>query len=241
MKLLTTIAMMVLITLSSGCSEGLTGTYSGVFNGATVECCIVQSGDQLTGVLSDGNSSFNFKGTIENNLSVGTMVSNDNIQLLYTANFNGNSCTFQIRQMTGNNNPFIVTLSKAGNQASGAYSDETTQGGELDQGVVGRWKEETSASTSGSAAYASFTSVKYYQFNADGTYSVTDGGAAGGGEGWSYVSSAGGGGRTGTWYTKEGYMYTEQNGKSYYNKYTLYEGKLVFGTKGNYSFLYPIN
>ena len=91
--------------------------------------------------------------------------------------------------------------------------------------------------SSGYGDYASYTSVTYYQFNSNGTVCVTDGGAVSSGSDWSYNNN-GGSSQCGKWYVKDGFIYFEQNGQAYgYVKYTMHNGQLVLGTKGNYVFL----
>jgi len=107
----------------------------------------------------------------------------------------------------------------------------------IDYDVVGTWMQQDMIASSGYGDYASYTSVTYYQFNANGTVCVSDGGSVSSGNDWSY-SGGGNGAQCGKWYVKDGYIYFEQNGQPYgYIKYTFHNGQLVFGTKGNYVFL----
>lgn len=118
----------------------------------------------------------------------------------------------------------------------------TTSSGSIDPQVVGRWMHENLVSTSGSADYASFVSVKYFQFNEDGTYTVTDGGSAGGGDGYGYSASSGGVIESGTWNVQNGELCTSfGNGNSSHVYYQFSDGKLVLGRSGGYKFLSPAN
>ena len=101
--------------------------------------------------------------------------------------------------------------------------------------------ESSVSSGGGFGDYASMTSVTYYQYNADGTYCITDGGAAGGGADWSYSAGANSGATCGKWYVKDGNLYYTRDGQLYYKKYTIHNGQLVFGTSGSYKFLSRVN
>lgn len=112
----------------------------------------------------------------------------------------------------------------------------------IDQSLVGNWTQQSTTSSSGYGDYASYTSVTYYQFQANGTLCITDGGAVSGGNDWSYNSNGGGNVQCCNWYVSNGYIYFEQNGQQLgYVKYTFHNGQLVLGTKGNYVFLYAAN
>lgn len=108
----------------------------------------------------------------------------------------------------------------------------------IDYDLVGTWMQQSMTASSGYGDYASYTSVTYYQLNANGTVCVSDGGVVSSGNDWSYNSNGGGNAQCGKWYVKDGYIYFEQNGQLYgYIKYTFHNGQLVLGTKGNYVFL----
>jgi hypothetical protein len=118
-----------------------------------------------------------------------------------------------------------------------AISTAFGQTKKIDYDIVGTWLQQDMMASSGYGDYASYTSVTYYQLNANGTVCVTDGGSVGSGNDWSY-SGGGNGSQCGKWYVKDGFIYFEQNGQLYgYIKYTLHNGQLVLGTKGNYVFL----
>ena len=144
----------------------------------------------------------------------------------------------------------IIILSKlfGGGNSDNAYTNvenasnesmSTSSSGSIDPQVVGRWMHENVASTSGSADYASFVSVKYFQFNEDGTYAVTDGGSAGGGDGYSYSGSASGVIESGTWNVQNGELCTSFGNGNSNVYYQFSDGKLVLGRSGNYKFLSP--
>lgn len=144
----------------------------------------------------------------------------------------------------------IIVLSKlfgGGNSDSTYTSGEnainesmnTSSSGSIDPQVVGRWMHENVASTSGSADYASFVSVKYFQFNEDGTYTVTDGGSAGGGDGYGYSASSNGVIESGTWNVQNGELCTSFGNGNSNVYYQFSDGKLVLGRSGNYKFLSP--
>ena len=111
----------------------------------------------------------------------------------------------------------------------------------IDNGIVGTWAQQDMIASSGYGDYASYTSVTYYQFSADGSICVKDGGSISSGNEWSYNSNAGNA-NCGTWYVQNGYIYFVQNGQMHgYIKYTFHNGQLVLGEKGNYKFLAPAN
>lgn len=111
----------------------------------------------------------------------------------------------------------------------------------IDRAIVGTWAQQDMIASSGYGDYASYTSVTYYQFSADGTVCVSDGGSVSSGNDWSY-SGKGGNANCGKWYVQNGYIYFEQNGQPYgYIKYTFHNGQLVLGQSGNYKFLEPAN
>ena len=56
----------------------------------------------------------------------------------------------------------------------------------IDNNLVGTWMQQDMLASNGYGDYASYTAVTYYQFNTDGTVCVTDGGAVGSGNNWSY-------------------------------------------------------
>lgn len=111
----------------------------------------------------------------------------------------------------------------------------------IDNAVVGTWMQQDMIASSGYDDYTSYTSVTYYQFNANGTLCVTDGGSVSSGNDWSYS----GNGRKSdccNWHVQNGYIYFEQNGQHLgYVKYTIHNGQLVFGQSGNYKFLSQAN
>ncbi len=241
MKTVTTILAVVLVSILTACAQNFSGTYYGTYDGAQVACQMIQKGNQVTGLIEDDKgASIEFSGTVSGAVSKGSMVANGLYALSYTASLSGNNCTFSIRAANGQGIAMNFTVSKQGTVKSTAATAKPA--GNLDRNVVGRWMKETNISSGGGFGdYASFTSVTYYQYNADGTYCITDGGAAGGGADWSYSGGAQSGATCGKWYVKDGYLYTIRNGETYYVKYTLYNGQLVFGTKGNYQFLSNAN
>ena len=112
----------------------------------------------------------------------------------------------------------------------------------IDKGIVGTWAQQDMIASSGYGDYASYTSVTYYQFGADGSVCVSDGGSVSSGNDWSYNNNGANNAQCGKWYVLNGYIYFEQNGQLYgYIKYTFHNGQLVLGEKGNYKFLYPAN
>jgi hypothetical protein len=116
-------------------------------------------------------------------------------------------------------------------------SSAFAQSKKIDKSIVGTWMHQDMIASSGYGDYASYTSVTYYQLNADGTVCVTDGGSVSSGNDWSY-NNGGGNAQCGKWYVQNGYLYLEQNGQLYgYIKYTLHNGQLVLGQSGNYTFL----
>ncbi len=116
------------------------------------------------------------------------------------------------------------------------------QSKKIDQNIVGTWMQQDMIASSGYGDYASYTSVTYYQFNANGTICVTDGGSVSSGNDWSYNNNGSSNAQCGKWYVKDGYIYFEQNGQAYgYVKYTFHNGQLVLGQSGNYKFLSPAN
>ncbi len=243
-NILTTILALVIVSVLTACSEGLSGTYYGTYEGAKVACQMEQEGNQLKGIIQDElGSVFEFSGNYTGSTSSGEMVANKTYALVYSASISGNTCTFTIRSANGEGNTIKVLLTKSSSseQTTTATNASYNSDGNIDEGVVGRWMHESITSTGGSADYASVVSVSYYEYNADGTYCFRNGGSAGGGDGWGYYSGAENGASCGKWYVKDGYLYSLRDGKTYSVKYTLYNGQLVFGTKGNYTFLKPAN
>ncbi|MBK9328651.1 MAG: hypothetical protein IPM95_04885 [Sphingobacteriales bacterium] len=114
----------------------------------------------------------------------------------------------------------------AGAESSYASASSSSSRQSLDPQVAGRWVYEQHTTTTGSASYASFTSVKYHDFNEDGTYVFTDGGS-------SLSAPAGELGR-GTWHTEGRVIVMVRNGQNFRVPYQFSDGQLVMGSGGDY-------
>ena len=107
----------------------------------------------------------------------------------------------------------------------------------IDKCIVGSWMQQNIISSNAYGNSASYTSVTYYQFTQNGKLIVTEGNAVASGNDWSYNNNASNTNNC-NWFVQNGYIYFEQNGQLLgYTKYTLHNGQLVFGQKGNYKFL----
>mgnify|MGYP000870840706 CR=1 FL=1 len=241
-KTITTIAILVIMTISSAFAN-ISGIYYGEYDGSKIACQVEQQGDELAGVIQDAEGNvYVFQNQIVGGKTKGTMTVNGMYEFPYSASFTGSSCKINI---SGNGNSLALNLSKAQTTSTTSYSKPaptSKPAGNLDASVIGRWMMESSVSSGGGFGdYASMTSVTYYQYNADGTYSMTDGGAAGSGADWSYSSGASNSATTGKWYVKDGNLYYSRNGNWYYKKYTMHKGQLVFGTGNDHTFLSRVN
>jgi hypothetical protein len=87
------------------------------------------------------------------------------------------------------------------------------QSKKIDKGIVGTWAQQDMIASSGYGDYASYTSVTYYQFGADGSVCVSDGGSVSSGNDWSYNNNGANNAQCGKWYVLNGYIYFEQNGQ----------------------------
>lgn len=242
-KSITTIAMLVFMTISVAFGQNLSGIYYGEFEGTKVACELKQQGSQLAGILQDdAGNTFEFYTMLSQGSAKGKMIINGMYETPYMASFSASACTFNISGIGGVS--IKVSLYKQ-SQSKSSTTSTTAQtlksAGNIDKSVVGSWMMESLVSSGGYGDYASMTSVTYYQYNADGTYCITDGGGAGGGSGWSYSANAKKGATCGKWYVKDGYLYYTKEGQWYYKKYTMHNGQLVFGTSGSYTFLSRAN
>lgn len=240
--LITTISILV-ATFITAAAQNYSGIYYGTYDGSDVACEIVQSGTKVSGVIEDSEGNvFEFNGTVSGTASKGTMIANNMYTFSYSATHAASTVTFSISAANGVA-PLVVKMNKQAKPTTTSNATSTVASN-IDKSVVGTWKSVSTLSSSGYGGYgdyASLSSVTYYQINADGTFCVMDGGSVGGGADWSSSSGSSKGANCGKWYVKDGYMYISQNGQTSSVKYTMHNGQLVFGTKGNYAFLSRAN
>jgi len=243
MKTVITTLAIFIASFITAAAQNYSGIYYGTYDGSEVACEIVHSGTKVSGVVEDSEGNvFKFSGTLTGTSSKGSMVANEMHQLTFTAAHTASAVTFSVKAPNGGT-PLVVKLTKQ-NAGTTAPSVASTPSGAIDKSLVGSWKQESMLSSSGYGGYgdyASMVSVTYYILKADGTLCVKDGGSVGSGADWNYSAGASNNANCGKWSVKDGYIYITQNGQTSSVKYTMHNGQLVLGTKGNYVFLSRAN
>lgn len=235
----------LILSFSAFAQPTFNGTYTGVVNDVNAIIKITESGDQISGTYQEGDQKLNLQGIFSNNEASGEMSDPASGTALSTFYFllNGNTLSAQFAVLglvpveavfTRINSPASLQISNQNTPDNSTATTTTTtvkppQNSELDPSLFGTWMIETITNSGSGSDYAGFTSVRYYTFNEDGTYSEETA-SAGGGSGWSTSS-----GRElqsqGWWKIKDGRIHLKNQPDGSFNpmlKHFFHEGNLVF-------------
>lgn len=236
----------LILSFSAFAQPTFNGTYTGVVNDVNAIIKITETGDQISGTYQEGDQKLNLQGMFSNNEASGEMSDPASGTALSTFYFllNGNNLSAQFAVLglvpveavfTRTNSPASSQISNQNSTNNSTNNSTTTTtvkpllSSELDPTLFGTWMIETITNSGSGSDYAGFTSVRYYTFNEDGTYSEETA-SAGGGSGWSTSS-----GRElqsqGWWKIKDGRIHLKNQPDGSFNpmlKHFFHEGNLVF-------------
>ncbi|MBK7852121.1 MAG: lipocalin family protein [Bacteroidetes bacterium] len=231
--------LFLILSFSAYTQPTFNGTYTGVVNDVNAIIQITENGDQISGIYQEGDQKLNLRGIFSNNEASGEMSDPASGTALSTFYFllNGNNLSAQfavlglvpVEAVFTRTNSTPSTTSTNQNTPDNSTASKPPASSELDPALFGTWMIETITNSGSGSDYAGFTSVRYYTFNEDGTYSEETA-SAGGGSGWSTSS-----GRElqsqGWWKIKDGRIHLKNQPDGSFNpmlKHFFHDGNLVF-------------
>lgn len=238
-KILLSNFLILIFSYSIHAQSVFSGTYTGVVNDVNAIIKITETGDQISGTYQEGDQKLNLQGIFSNNEASGEMSDPASGTALSTFYFllNENTLFAQfavlglvpVEAVFTRTNPSTPSKNTNQNTPKNSTSSVPPSDSELDPPLFGTWMIETITNSGSGSDYAGFTSVRYYTFNEDGTYSEETA-SAGGGSGWSTSS-----GRElqsqGWWKIKDGRIHLKNQPDGSFNpmlKHFFHEGNLVF-------------
>lgn len=204
------------------------GTYQGIMANLPTALVLEQQGSALTGTMQPQNESpYTISGTVSGRMARGEMVYTRNGATFgFEARLNDSGLTWTTT-LFGVPLPQTATDFQREGELAETKPHPSVPGGDRsrepadwarDQRLVGSWSYSESY-TSGDFSVAS---EQFVAFEADGTYSLSRGGLAGGGSAGSFDTGSGGEISSGQWRTQDQILYIMEAGTTRWEPYGRY-------------------